>query len=110
MTRQEALDFLKENTLTNLRLALLEPDSNKPCIQAILKTVDGENYIQFVPYKFVDEYGGIHYPSPDTVQALFVATAEHFGVRVELFGDPAFVRDEASDNWIGRVHKWGYIP
>ena len=44
MTRQEALDFLKENTLTNLRLALLElpeashwlmTDSSADCIQAL---------------------------------------------------------------------------
>lgn len=110
MTRQEALDFLKENTLTNLRLALLEPDSNKAYIQALIRIVEGDKFVVLPALKFVDRQGGEHCMQPETTRLRFIATASGFGLCLELSGDHGIIKDVASDNWVAAVKRWGWEP
>ena len=113
MTRLEALDFLKENTLTNLRLALLGDDeADKECIMALIQIIEAEGalvLIRLSPGVFVDAQGEVRNIAP-TERFLLVAKAFGMLTKHFEFDGQHWVRASDSDMYESEVHGWGWLP
>lgn len=114
MTREEALEFLRQNALTNMRLALLEDRPDKDYIRALIDVVEGNtDEVRATPRRFVDNQGGVHYASGSVYTSLTVSAAQEFGVWLTLrdAGECQFwLKSVDSDQFFAVVERWGYLP
>lgn len=105
MTREEALEFLRQNTLTNMRLALLTDRDDKDYIRSLIDVVEGNTdevrFPMILPGRLLIAH----------VQNRTWVVNKEFGLLITLRdagGNTYWLRAHDSDDYFAVVESWGY--
>lgn len=99
MTREEALEFLRQNTLTNMRLALLEDRPDLDIIRALIDTVEGGR-----TNKHFDWPVGVGVREDGSMTQFVELVALDFNLCLDASSVQGYAGDYV------RVFCWSYLP